>query len=134
MKFITVIDNETKDVVVQLGEQPDGTLFGIYGEGYTVVADGEIFSNGDSIDLDDDAEEEEVLNGSGALPCSCGASEKDLSIVKTLTTYLDKGNLSDIEIEYKVVCDKCGKEGDLSRNKDGAILSWNETILKGKLQ
>lgn len=133
MKFITVIDNETKEVVVQLGEQEDGTLFGVYGEGYTVIADGEMFSNGDSVDLEDE-KDENSLTSSGALPCSCGATEKDLNVVKTLTTYLDKGNLADIEIEYKVVCDKCGKEGDLARNKNGAVLSWNETILKEKIQ
>lgn len=122
MKFITIVDEKTKEVLVQLGEDELGGVYGMYSDNINVIVDGELIST------------DTPLKESSALDCSCGAKAKDLDVVRTLTSYIKNGNLSDVEIEYKVVCPKCGKEGDLAPNRNGAVLSWNESILKGKLQ
>jgi hypothetical protein len=127
MKFLTIVDEETNDVVLQIGEGEDGSIEGVCAEGYTVIVDGEKISG-------EEYKEEDVLEHSSALPCTCGAEAKDLDIVRTLTSYVSNGNLADVEIEYKVVCPKCGREGDLAPNKNGAVLSWNEKAIKETLQ
>ena len=124
MKYITILDDENNEVLAQFGEEENGTITGICNDGIHVVVDGELLNT----------EDEESLQASSAMNCSCGASSCDLDIVKTLTSYMNGVHLADVEIEYKVVCSKCGREGELSRNKEGAILSWNEGLIKEKIQ
>lgn len=127
MKYITIYDEKTKDVLVQIAEDATGKIDGFALEDTRVIVDGvDLFTQ--------QVDEEKYLLDSPtkmALPCSCGACEKDLDIVKTVVLYK---NNTDVDVEYKVVCSKCGKESDLAPNENGAVLSWNENMIKGKLQ
>ena len=68
---------------------------------------------------------------SGMMACSCGTRASELDIVKTVVSYRShRGDISDVGIEYKVVCPNCKREGDLAPTKNGAIIGWNENLLK----
>lgn len=124
MKFVTIFEEKSKDVIAQFSEDDNGKVTGICSDDVSIIIDGELLVR---------ENENKALTGSSALACSCGAKASELDIVKTLTSYISTNGVDDIETEYKVVCPKCGKEGDLARNKEGAIISWNEGIIKEKL-
>ena len=125
MKFVTIFDEKTKDVIAQFSEDEAGNVEGICSECVSIIIDGELLSNNNG--------EDKALTSSSAMACSCGIKASELEIIKTLTSYISKDGLSDVETEYKVVCPNCGKSGDLARSKEGAIISWNENIIKEKI-
>ena len=118
MKFVTIYDEETNDVVVQLVELEDGSIDGVVLDGMKIIVDGNFVSYG------------QELHTTSAMPCSCGAFPDELEFVKTVVHYTGD---NDIDIEYKVVCPKCGKESELAPNRDGAVIAWNEGLIKEKL-